>query len=127
MSGDGFISKIEMVNALSSKGISTAQLSSYMLWCSVPQITVSVAATCYSDTVLVETLLNDAFNNFLTSYDHTFDGAGSQYINGMSNVECRRHFPILLTALLLVRHMITHTPIHSQLEPPGRTPTPVLL
>ena len=87
LSGDGVITREEMLLSLSYQGIFTAPLVTTVpsIWCpQPPTMASSPPVACFADSVPVATLLADALTNYGNSYnDHTFDGSGSPYIKSM--------------------------------------------
>ena len=73
-----------MLLSLSYQGISTTALTFVSsVWCPQPPMGSS-SIVCYTDSVPVVSLLDQAMTNYQSSYnDHTFDGSGSPYVNSM--------------------------------------------
>ena len=83
LNGDGNITTLEMLQALSYRSISS--IPTIQLWCE----TAVRGSVCYDpvDPGYIETsvIFDDMVNNFLTSSQHTFDGSGNTLVASMAS------------------------------------------
>lgn len=81
MDGDGSISTNEMVASLTFRSVGVQDLN-LPIWC-----TSAVRGSyCYNNkNVDVDSIFNDAINNFMSSEDHTFDGSGVPILRNLNS------------------------------------------
>jgi hypothetical protein len=83
VNGDGVVTREELLNLLFVRSVRSANMSIALpLWCENADVPSS---NCAWDGIFAIDLLDQAYINFMTSSEHTFDGSGTFAVSNMAS------------------------------------------
>jgi hypothetical protein len=81
--GDGLVTCEEVLNTLFVRSMRSANISMALpVWC---ENSYASSENCVWDEILTVDLIGEAYANFMTSSEHTFDGSGAFAVSNMAS------------------------------------------
>jgi hypothetical protein len=83
VNGDGLVTRDEVLNTLFVRSVRSANISTSLpVWCENSDV---ASNGCVWDEILTVDLIDEAYTNFMTSSEHTFDGSGAFAVSNMAS------------------------------------------